>query len=210
MALLETPSRIWRRIEADERDDMPSLPTVPAFEDSNDINATTTSEESHQSDADQTSPLQSTPAPSSNQNTIRLQSSTASTARFAQSIASRASRSGSAFSSSGGNSFKRSRSTVSTQHTDLSFDEISAIPSFRPVNVNGSGEAAHISDDGLDEDMSLAEALQSVSPTGSPYPLVDLSGDRHSNSKKYDYSVSLKSEPKVRVIPRSAHQNWTC
>lgn len=33
-AMLETPSRIWRRIEAVEDRDMPSLPSLPPFEDS--------------------------------------------------------------------------------------------------------------------------------------------------------------------------------
>src|SRR5260221_9495698 len=107
MALLETPSRIWRRIEADEQNDMPSLPEVPAFEDSNDVNATTTSEESHHSACHPTSPLQSTPAPPSNQNTIRLQSSTSSSTRFAQSIACRANRSGPGLSPSTGSVSKR-------------------------------------------------------------------------------------------------------
>jgi len=38
MAPLETPPRIWRRIDADETNDLPSLPEVPAFEESNDVN----------------------------------------------------------------------------------------------------------------------------------------------------------------------------
>ncbi|KAI9458189.1 hypothetical protein BJY52DRAFT_1270268 [Lactarius psammicola] len=59
MALVETPSRIWRRIEADEQNDVPSLPDLPSFEHSNDVNATTTSEESH---LDTSSPIQSTPS----------------------------------------------------------------------------------------------------------------------------------------------------
>jgi hypothetical protein len=190
MALLETPSRIWRRIEADEQNDLPSLPEVPAFEDSNDVNVTTTSEESHQSNLNPTSPLQSTPAPLSAQTTFRLQSSasTSSTARFAQSIASRASRSGSAFSSSAGSLSKRSPHT-SIQRTEISFDDVSAIASYSPPNTVGLEDAQ----DGHEHDMSLEEALQ---PPGSPYPLEDMTGHGHS---KYSYSVSLKSEPKVCI-----------
>lgn len=186
MALVETPSRIWRRIEADEQNDVPSLPDLPSFEHSNDVNATTTSEESHHSDFNTSSPIQSTPAPSS---AIRLQSSTPSTARFAQSIASRASRSGSAFSSSAGSSSKPSNPTASTQRTEISFDDISAIPPYPPPNLN----EAEINGDGLDDDFSLAEALH----TGSHFPPEE---DAHSNSLKYNYSVSLRSEPKVRGI----------
>jgi hypothetical protein len=80
-----------------------SLPEVPAFEDSNFQrfeHTTITSEESRHSSFQPTSPLQSTPTPPSTQNTIRLQSSTSNSTRFAQSFASRASRSGSTFSSS--------------------------------------------------------------------------------------------------------------
>lgn len=185
MALVETPSRIWRRIEADEQNDVPSLPDLPSFEHSNDVNATTTSEESHRS----TSPIQSTPVPSS---AVRLQSSTPSTARFAQSIASRASRSGSTFSSSAGSSLKASQ----TQRTEISFDDISAIPPYPPPNKLGLDEA-EINEDGLDDDLSLAEALQPLSHTGSPYAPEE---DGHSNSLKYNYSVSLRSEPKVRHV----------
>jgi hypothetical protein len=175
MALVETPSRIWRRIEADEQNDVPSLPDLPSFEHSNDVNVTTTSV-----DLDTSSPIQSTPAPSS---AVRLQSNTPSTARFAQSIASRASRSGSAFSSSAGSSSK-----VSTQRTDISFDDISAITPYPPPNME-----AEINKNSLDDDLSLAEALR----TGTHFPPEE---DGHSDSVKYNYSVSLRSEPKVRGI----------
>ena len=176
MALVETPSRIWRRIEADEQNDVPSLPDLPSFEHSNDVNVTTTSEESHRS----TSPIQSTPVPSS---AVRLQSNTPSTARFAQSIASRASRSGSTFSSSTGSSLKGSQ----TQRTEITFDDISAIP---PNKL----DEAEINEDGLNDDLSLAEALQPLSHTGSPY------APEEDGSLKYNYSVSLRSEPKVRHV----------
>jgi hypothetical protein len=199
MALLETPSRIWRRIEADEQNDMPSLPEVPPYEDSNDLNATTTSEESHQSAFNPSSPLQSTPAPPSNQNTIRLQSSTSSTTRFAQSIASRASRSGSGFSSSTGSLSKHSRPSVSIQRSELSFDDVSAIPSYPQSNVVASdGPGVGVGRDDL-EDMSLAEALRPPSRGGSPFSPESMAGNVHS---KYSYSVSLRSEPKVRTVLR--------
>ena len=198
MALLETPSRIWRRIEADEQNDMPSLPDVPPYEDSNDLNATTTSEESHQSAFNPSSPLQSTPAPPSNQNTIRLQSSTSSTTRFAQSIASRASRSGSAFSSSTGSLSRPSRPSVSIQRSEPSFDDVSAIPLYPQSNIVPSDEAGVNGVGRGDlEDMSLVEALQPPSRGGSPFAPEDMAGNVHS---KYSYSVSLRSEPKVRTV----------
>lgn len=178
---------------------MPSLPEVLPYEDSNDLNATTTSEESHQSAFNPSSPLQSTPAPPSNQNTIRLQSSTSSTTRFAQSIASRASRSGSAFSSSTGSLSRHSRPSVSIQRSELSFDDVSAIPMYPKPNIVASDEAGVNGQDGL-EDMSLEEALQPPSRGGSPFAPEDMAGNVHS---KYSYSVSLRSEPKVRTVLRS-------
>ncbi|KAI0255954.1 hypothetical protein BJV78DRAFT_1279159 [Lactifluus subvellereus] len=198
MALLETPSRIWRRIEADEQNDMPSLPDVPVFEDSNYVNATTTSEESHQSNFNTTSPLQSTPALPSNQNTFRLQSSTSSTSRFAHSIASRNSRSGSAFSSSTGSLSRRSPPTASDQRAEISFDDVSAIPSYPPPNKAGI-EDADVGGAGHEDDMSLEEALQPPSRGGSPFPLGDMDSHGHS---KYSYSVSLRSEPKTSPFDR--------
>ncbi|KAH9040398.1 hypothetical protein EDB85DRAFT_1925960 [Lactarius pseudohatsudake] len=175
MALVETPSRIWRRIEADEQNDVPSLPDLPQLNTS--------------------SPIQSTPVPSS---AIRLQSNTPSTARFAQSIASRASRSGSAFSSSAGSSFKP---TASTQRTNISFDDISAIPPYPPPNRVGLDEA-EINEAGLDDDLSLAEALQPLSHVGSPFSPEDAAGDGHTNSVKYNNSVSLRSEPKPSPLDK--------
>lgn len=203
MALLETPSRLWRRIEADEQNDMPSLPELPPFEDTNDLNATTTSEEqpeeSHQSALSPASPLQSTPAPPSNQNTIRLQSSTSSTTRFAQSLASRASRSGSAFSSSTGSLPRHSRASVSIQRSEISFDDVSAIPLYPQSDIVASDDAGvEVGRGGL-EDMSLAEVLQPPSRGGSPYSSEGMGGNGHS---KYSYSVSLRSEPKVCTVLR--------
>ena len=198
MALLETPSRMWRRIEADEQNDLPSLPEVrlqvPAFEDSNDVNATTTSEESHHSAFHPTSPLQSTPAPPSNQTTIRLRSTTSSSTWFAQCIASlsRTSRSGSDFSSSTGSVSKRSLSSISTQRPEISFDDISAIPSYPQPDVASVDEAGvDVDEDGLDDDMSLADALRPSNRSGSPFPLEGLVCNVNT---KYGYSGRLRSQ----------------
>ena len=48
-----------------------------------------------------------------------------------------------------------------------------------------------------DEGLSLADALRSVSRTSSPFP-PDESEVEH--TQKHEYSVSLKSEPKVRAF----------
>ncbi|KAJ7696511.1 hypothetical protein B0H17DRAFT_1158623 [Mycena rosella] len=215
-AMLETPSRIWRRIEAIEDRDMPSLPSLPAFGDSEG------EEESHnqtsnRNDADEvdeqlsdiSAPMHSTPAASSHHtSTIRAASSTSSASRFANSIA-RTSR------SSMGRSSTRGRQS----HPD-SFDDISAIPSLPDVHPErGTG---HFSEEGTDEeedevdfrrsresvpevylppdddeadgeqDLSLTDALESVSRASSPELF---SKDEPTPKKNYDYSVSLRSEP---------------
>lgn len=213
MAMLETPSRVWRRIEEIEGRDMPSLPSLPPFEDSAED-----PDELDELDYDLnlSSPLHSTPATASMHNTaastIRPTSSTSSTARFANSIASRSTKSSLALSSSHRISSRRN-------HPD-SFD-ISMIPSLPDINAEPG--TTHFSydetdeeiskdsvpdvylppEDGFDDhdgerDLSLTEALQSISQTGSPpYPMGSFEKDT-TPKKNYDYSVSLKSEPKVR------------
>ncbi|KAF5373341.1 hypothetical protein D9615_007388 [Tricholomella constricta] len=214
-AMLETPSRVWRRIEAIEDRDMPSLPSLPGFEDSEDPDHDELSEFDEDLN-DISTPMHSTPAPTSAHHTaastIRPLSSTSSTARFASSIASRSNKSSSqGLASSRGATSKRS-------HPD-SFD-ISRIPSLPNVSAEPwSGQ--YMEEDGTDEepskdsvpdvylppeddydygdgerDVSLTDALQSVSRSSSPpYPTEALENEA-TPKKYYEYSVSLKSEPK--------------
>lgn len=95
MALqLETPSRIWRRIEAAADNEMPSLPSLPHFDDSVTPSSDESGLEQSQDDSgfgQSISPYQSTPAASSHagtRTTIRppSSSSTGSSARFATSL----------------------------------------------------------------------------------------------------------------------------
>ncbi|KAI0675751.1 hypothetical protein C8Q78DRAFT_964116 [Trametes maxima] len=197
--LLETPSRVWRRIQADQDRDMPSLPSLPAFDDS--VEHQMTVEETSEDDMQIASPIHSTPVVLSHvTSTIRAPSSTSSTARFAHSLASRSTKS----------SLSISRGTTSKPSLpEYSFD-ISAIPSLphardEAVDIRSSDQETEGSsvpeaylpptlDDNLDPDLDLSDALQSVSRTNSPGP-----GDRETPRKKseYDYSVSLRSEPKA-------------
>ena len=94
--MLETPSRIWRRIEAAEAREMPSLPSLPPFEDSGDLEESSDPNQHDDEDnydelfANISSPMQSTPTSSHNTvtSTFRGPPSATSTARFAHSIAS--------------------------------------------------------------------------------------------------------------------------
>ena len=145
--MLETPSRIWRRIEAREGRDIPSLPSIPLYEDSaeaiEEFEEETTGDilnsglEDHHENVDEgeeeeeTSRMHSTPMPPAARRPVSAPNSattaTASTARFAQSIASRSTRSSLA-SSSGTNATplatSRGLSTRQTRHESLaaSFD----------------------------------------------------------------------------------------
>ncbi|TFK39758.1 hypothetical protein BDQ12DRAFT_704709 [Crucibulum laeve] len=219
--MLETPSRIWRRIEAIEDQDMPSLPSLPPFDDSGEIERMS-SDMLHDSDEDIleedlqsiASPIHSTPAASTHHtmaSTIRATSSTSSTARFASSIASRSAKSSVGPSPSQRMSFRRS------ERDSFDISKIPSLPNILPEQVTG-----HYSDD-TDEheseasvpdvylpppddeykeeaegrEYSLTDALQSISRSSSP-PNFSLDAfENDGTPKKYDYSVSLKSEPKA-------------
>ena len=190
---------------------MPSLPSLPHFEDSDDPDSLhEDSESSHDALDDpllnMPSPLQSTPAPNTAHNTvtstIRPPSSASSTARFATSIASRTSKSSLGLSAS---------RALSKRRNHDSFD-VSIIPSL----PNFSAEAGTSPDDtedehivpGVhlpendDEDLSLSDALQPISRSTSPFPMETTKDSATTPKKNYDYSISLKSEPKVRVPSR--------
>ncbi|KAJ6619906.1 hypothetical protein B0H10DRAFT_2024000 [Mycena sp. CBHHK59/15] len=210
--MLETPSRIWRRIEAIEDRDMPSLPSLPAFGDSEEGESLNQiSDRNDEGEVDDqlsniSTPMHSTPATSHHASTLRAASST-STSRFANSIA-RTSRSSMGFSSS--------RRASRQSHPD-SFDDVSAIPSLPDIHPewstgNFSEEEEDIElnrsmesvpevylppDEDEDDvegkqDVSLPDALESVSRTSSPQRFMQ---DEPTPKKNYDYSVSLRSEP---------------
>ncbi|KAJ7200929.1 hypothetical protein B0H12DRAFT_1081102, partial [Mycena haematopus] len=182
--MLETPSRIWRRIEDIEDRDMPSLPSVPAYGDSEgeDQSLNQISNRMDAVDIEQLSdisvPMHSTPTASSHHvSTVRAASSTSSASRFANSIA-RTSRS----------SMGRSSARVSSRqsHPD-SFDDVSCIPSLPDVHPErGTGHYSeedsedvefqrskesvlegylpHAEDEEDVPNLSLADALESPSP----------------------------------------------
>ncbi|KAJ3553173.1 hypothetical protein NM688_g3757 [Phlebia brevispora] len=216
--MLETPSRIWRRIQEVEGQDMPSLPSLPVFEDSAE-QASTVSESLDLSN--DSSPLTSTPATFKSSNTmatIRPPPSTGSTARFAHSIASRSSK-----SSTGPSVSRASATNLYGTHSkkDDSFD-VSVIPSLPgtltrdqlgDIEIRSSDQdSVHkdnsVPDDYLppvsvdavhDGDLDLSDALRPVSRSNSPGP--EFAG-MTPMSKKYDYSISLKSEAQPSPIDR--------
>lgn len=219
--MLETPSRVWRRIEAIEGRDMPSLPSLPPFEDSADPD----NDDHDDLDVDllnisnMSSRIHSTPAASAHHtatSTIRPTSSTSSTARFASSIASRSTKSSlglSKSSSSRGMSTRRSHPDSFNVSMIPSLPDISAEPGTTHYLEEDETDEAHSKEsvpdvylppeDDYDEeeeqdDISLTGALESVSRTSSPpYPMKSFEA---TPKKSYDYSVSLKSEAKVRNI----------
>ena len=211
-AILETPSRVWRRIQDIEGQEMPSLPSIPVMDDLTEMHSETTSD----LDASRESnPVTSTPAAfSSHHNTMStikqpITLSVGSTARFANSIASRPSKSsGIGMSASGSRgSFSKQQVAQQLQPEQSSFD-ISMIPSLpQPhddIEIRSSDQDTHSSvadaylppmSTGAEEDLDISEALRSVSRSGSPVEQID-----PAPWKNYDYSVSLKSEPKVSLV----------
>jgi hypothetical protein len=148
-------------------------------------------------------PIHSTPAAFSSHtvtSTIRLQSSTSSTARFAGSIASR--------SASAKSSVSRTYGRIAQE----SFD-VSAITSpSQEREENTDPEDVHLAkstnsvpeaylpplDSDEAEDMSLVDALESVSRASSPFsPNLPPEEPTPKKGLKYDYSISLRSELQV-------------
>lgn len=127
-AMLETPSRIWRRIEAIEDRDMPSLPSLPLFDEDSEV-MQNDYDDQFQEDLNISSRIHSTPP--------------------------------------------------SAHHTNTS--------TARPT------------------DLSMMDALESISQASSP-PFSPEAMDRQETPKKnYNYSMSLKSEPKVNTNTHSLY-----
>src|SRR5688572_2100252 len=124
--MLETPSRIWRRIEANQNREIPSLPSIPLYEDSAEEAEAMSGDILGSDDGDgfgEVENTMSTRMHSTPTHTItapsRRPSSASSTARFAQSLESRSIR-----SSGDGLSASRSQ-TTRLQHASF---EVPSLP----------------------------------------------------------------------------------
>lgn len=196
---------------------MPSLPSLPPFEDSEDVGFESSDAQS-QSDQelhDMGTAVHSTPAASSHAASFRPASSTSSTARFAKSIASRSAKSstGPGDVASPGSASMAGRKPFSDS---FNVSRIPSLPDIRAAAGRRSNEtdseaedAQHgvylpTPEDGFDdedEDLSISDALQPISRSNSP---AHSYGKEKTPRKSYDYSISLKSEPKVRGrMPRN-------
>ncbi|KAF9006188.1 hypothetical protein BDQ17DRAFT_1389747 [Cyathus striatus] len=217
--MLETPSRILRRIEDLEGREMPSLPSMSLDDVSEEIDDMS-SDVLQPSDSEGPlsrlgSPVHSTPAASTHHtmaSTIHPTSSTSSTARFAASLASRSTKSA-GLSSSRGSTTKKNQydsfdiSMIPPSLPDIhhsyrtgdpshGMDEDDSAASVPDEHLPPPGEEQDIEVEG--EGFSLSDALQPISRTGSPQqPPLDAFENNGTPKKTYDYSVSLKSEPKV-------------
>ncbi|EIW75087.1 hypothetical protein CONPUDRAFT_169516 [Coniophora puteana RWD-64-598 SS2] len=208
MAMLETPSRIWRRIEAADGDELPSLPSLPAFDQTQ--APPSESEESSTDDNDNDDhnnhllPVHSTPAPSSHGNTATFRlppSSASSTARFASSIGSRSLAARSSASST-------SRGMPRSVYDSFDISVIPSQPHRSPTESeehdldrsNNSVPELHLppeEDDVEERELSLTDALEPLSRSNSPPLPLPLPQQVPSSKRTYDYSVSLRTEPKA-------------
>ncbi|ESK89340.1 hypothetical protein Moror_16258 [Moniliophthora roreri MCA 2997] len=219
--MLETPSRIWRRIEADDGQDMPSLPSLPPMDDSADnILPETSTDDAHDDSGHSLgqigTPIHSTPAVSSHASTrtfrggisssMKTSSNASSATRFANSIArsSRSSIARSRLSNSAGISLS---SRHGQEAPDMDSFDISAIPSL--PDVAGAGDIGQMSGVEMDSVDDLSDALESVSRASSPFlGVADAPGPTPDNKKTYtDYLVKLKSEPKPSPFDKDRFRN---
>lgn len=226
--MLETPSRILRRIDAPD-DDMPSLPPVPDFEDdsgilsssqisSRSVNPREPSHKSGSSDvlhaSDESLPYQSTPALSHLQrtvSTVRPPPSARSSARFAQSLASSRSRSTRSAAS-------QSRDGSGKQFRDDTFDVSEIKPILPDVNTDSDDDYAGAMSLELanskasipvnykpqapsldEEDLDLTEAMEDIGRSPSPFQPDDRSVDVPSkNGGKY-YDYEVSLKSEAKV-----------
>lgn len=226
--MLETPSRILRRIDALD-DDMPSLPPVPDFEDdsgilsssqisSRSVNNRDPSHKNGSSDilhaSDESLPYQSTPALSHLQrtaSTVRPPPSARSSARFAQSLASSRSRSTRSATS-------QSRNGSGRQFGNDTFDvsEIKPVP----PDVSTDSDDDYVGAMSLElanskvsipvnyqpqapsldeEDLDLTEAMEDISRSPSPSQLEDRSADVPPRNKGKYYDYEVSLKSEAKV-----------
>ena len=205
--MLETPSRIWRRIEAIEHRDMPSLPSLPPFEDSEEVDDDSQAQDGdnvelidHDGDVSSPMHLTLTTAQHTTTATYRGSGGNSSTARFSNSIAS--------ISSKSSNGLRRRSQSESIDIPSLldTRPEVASDSDDEGIESKSSVPEAYLPPDEDDRqtsapDFSLADALESVSRGGSP----PLGIAEDTPKKNYDYSASLRSEPKVHVPSSAVH-----
>ncbi|KAF8586444.1 hypothetical protein K439DRAFT_1631700 [Ramaria rubella] len=205
---METPSRILRRIEALEAQDsdLPSLPSFPAFDDSGGQSFQASSVHSlspkdlHIEDDEQDEdlvPYQSTPAPMSShstRSTMGPPSTSSSVTRFANSM--RASVSTARRSQQ--DSFEISE-ILPAQNEDSSSS--ASIPDvYLPPEGENTADISQLQEQAAMGPMQIT-ALHTSHVSPSPRDFIPDAQSRTPGSKKYDYSVSLRSEPKGSPLP---------
>lgn len=227
--MLETPSRLLRRIDAIDDDDMPSLPPVPDFEDDTGI-LSSSQISSHSANprgpphisgssdvlhaSDESLPYQSTPTFSHLQrtaSTVRPPPSARSSARFAQSLASSRSR-------STRSSASQSRNGSGKQLRDETFDvsEIKPVPPDASIDSGDdyagamslelANSKASIPVDyqpqapSLDEEeLDLTEAMEDIGRSRSPFQPEDRSMDVPSKKGGKYYDYEVSLKSEAKV-----------
>ena len=230
--MLETPSRLLRRIDALDDDDMPSLPPVPDFEDDSNIlsssqissrsaNPREVSHKSGSSDvlhaSDESIPYQSTPTLSHLQrtvSTVRPPPSAKSSARFAQSLASSRSR-------STRSAVSQSRNRSGGQFRDNTFD-ISEIPPV-PADISTDSDDDYVGAMSLElanskasipinyqpqapsldeEELDLTEAMEDIIQSDSSFQPEDHSMDAPPRKGGKYYDYEVSLKSEAKVSSR--------
>ncbi|KDQ19443.1 hypothetical protein BOTBODRAFT_51847 [Botryobasidium botryosum FD-172 SS1] len=163
----ETPSRVWRRIEEAQDEEVPSLPSLPAFEQST----------TEQSTAQNLSASIIEPPSHSAPFSGALRSSNGSSPSATSSTSSRAGRFANSTAHSAG------ASTARPLHSSFDISQI------QPVQISAEDEDMLFSDEDQEgqRELSLADALQSVSSFSAAEQ------ERSRRTIYQDFQVSLKA-----------------
>lgn len=202
--MLETPSRILKRIEALEAQDsdLPSLPSIPDFSDSGFQSIQASSAHSSPKnlrieDDEDAVPYQSTPAPPSSQttySTTRPPSASSSATRFANLMRT----SMDTARRSQQDSFEVSQILPTQTGNDTSSS--ASIPNvYLPPDDEATDDMLRMQDPVPTEAMAVT-ATHSDNDLTSPRSFVSNEPKHMPSSKSYEYSVSLASEPVVRIV----------
>lgn len=227
--MLETPSRLLRRIDALDDDDMPSLPPVPDFEDdsailsssrisSHSANPREVSHKSGSSDvlhaSDESLPYQSTPTISHLQrtvSTIRPPPSAKSSARFAHSLASsrsRSTRSGASQSRNGSGGQFRDDTFDATEikpvPPDISTDSDDNYVGAMSLELANSKASIPINFQpqapSLDEEeLDLTEAMEDIGRSDSSFQPDDHSADPPPRKRGKYYDYEVSLQSETKV-----------
>ena len=195
MPLLETPSRVLRRIQDAQHVDMPSLPSLPAIDDITDdgdslLNSNSNTKRAHQDDFSISLPVQATPLLPSTRQQLQQQQPTSRRSSAGP---------GASILSQGPNSNRSTRSTPTVRFADKHETfEISAATTtasdFSGFHAPGAEPEVDDINSRFINGLVLPDVDYSLGLDDAPQPV----SRPHSPLRRESSSVGLRSDSKVR------------